>query len=1287
MSDDKLFHKRSMPPKGKRPVLPETTPSPALAGGRTNAYSTMMEPRAKSSADVNAQTDSIDYRRPSEVALNRLVTKLPIDIRENVSGVVAMALTDSAIARRSMADISNEMLLLRAELKKKTAEQEQANQRCAIYADRLNIMEQKMSGLQDNIETHQKFSFRSKRAVNRLSTTNRMLIDAFEALQTGHQSHKNSAPSLHNDQSSPVSLQSGVQGSTSETSSFMQANGNPAKNTTQNDKLRESLLRIAREHYKTVRMAETLELKVDELQGKLKVSDGKAKDMETELFELRDLNAERLNSGDYVRPSQQDEGNQLKIKSIRETQDVVDEKLKRLLERNAFDPVDGLTQLRRLLAIFEGAPTALHTLETAFYLCSRYICKVFDVEMMSFYLYYQKTLTRYSTGKMEVEMYHLHEASETSVVQEILKTGQPMRLNSMKEGRMPAVYNPDIDGADGISVKKLLAVPIQDRRNKVTFGVLTFINKSRNPASSSFSELDEIFATMYAEHASTLLSACILYRNLHERSDLLTSLLESSTSLFKAVPDPKSLAANKVLRVEDILFTLENVARDVLKCSKVRAIFLSEYCNGTSGKLIALEAASRGKKPTYTTAKSMLSAPASSGIAGRVISSKQSYIAYDVEEDSVFNPAIDLEAVESKMLTVPIGDLYGTVIACLQLVPGPTSPKFIGHTKDDNSVTFEEAAEWLVHQVTTPLSFLMKNVGQSSVGPLMTPKAITAVDLTSSSRLSLLPKDYFEDKNQLTVVTEDEDSPGSGSPLPTSKMRNHSLSGRPRTNPAELTPFGAKSFLPRTPSGIIRTTFTVVETFHHEEDSSSVSSVPSSPRHVPVSKPIVQVPEGVGLDEHNRVKGELAALKELMGQMMGEGKAKEEKTTRTEMELASLTKALGDLQVKNAYQEEEMEKMRVEHREAIKRIGVENSKHAKQIQDAFDLCMQEKRIVQEQYQQALAREELSKQQLGEIQELHIKSSKVSMVEEDTYKALEQKYTEVLAREHQLQAECVALQKLVHDQQKVSSAHRFELERMRDDIKLFQIENENENKKRSHSILVESDEGLVPILTLTGHSEHSTAEQLVSQERISLHHEDSSKVAVGAESKQSPAATVVVPTPSATDLLDVAMKAPDGPKDDWLEMKDADGGSYYYNHVTGESNVHPPRTVHTPHHPPLTPHRVNSHDEVAPETHVHDATGHNVAEAEAGYSATAALVDGDWTRYYDETVDRYYWYNSISEESEWDDGTGQRESLGLHAAYGAGYEEDASPYSQHGNGSQGSFSTNVSATAGGYTIEL
>ena len=53
------------------------------------------------------------------------------------------------------------------------------------------------------------------------------------------------------------------------------------------------------------------------------------------------------------------------------------------------------------------------------------------------------------------------------------------------------------------------------------------------------------FGLVYADQASLLLSSCCVFDRVNQRSHLLEALLESSTALFAAVPEPKSLASTK----------------------------------------------------------------------------------------------------------------------------------------------------------------------------------------------------------------------------------------------------------------------------------------------------------------------------------------------------------------------------------------------------------------------------------------------------------------------------------------------------------------------------------------------------------------------------------------------------------------------------------------------------------------------------------------------------------------------------------------------------------------------
>ena len=137
---------------------------------------------------------------------------------------------------------------------------------------------------------------------------------------------------------------------------------------------------------------------------------------------------------------------------------------------------------------------------------------------------------------------------------------------------MPS-YNAEIDGVPGMITKKMLSVPLLNKGRDVVIGTMQLLNKKGN---ENFTEVDELYALMYADQVAALIVACQNYDNLCNRSEILKSLLEASTSLFSAVPDPDSLASHKVLQPEDIIFTIESIIKETLKCWNCRAFLLSD---------------------------------------------------------------------------------------------------------------------------------------------------------------------------------------------------------------------------------------------------------------------------------------------------------------------------------------------------------------------------------------------------------------------------------------------------------------------------------------------------------------------------------------------------------------------------------------------------------------------------------------------------------------------------------------------------------------------------------------
>lgn len=204
-------------------------------------------------------------------------------------------------------------------MKKKNIDYEQANKSCEIYRERLRSLEDNIGNLKDNIDSRQKFTVRNKRVIDRLASTNRMLIDSLDALQVKKESsttrsksaEKKERKSLlrpmsynemeqsHTGPNSPDhEIKHGI--ATTRTDNFqvdVDAEMN-INNVGQNDKLRESLLRVAREHYKSMKNAEILETKVEELQIKLKMADKHNKHLQLEIEEYKASNPDFENADD-----------------------------------------------------------------------------------------------------------------------------------------------------------------------------------------------------------------------------------------------------------------------------------------------------------------------------------------------------------------------------------------------------------------------------------------------------------------------------------------------------------------------------------------------------------------------------------------------------------------------------------------------------------------------------------------------------------------------------------------------------------------------------------------------------------------------------------------------------------------------------------------------------------------------------------------------------------------------------------------------------------------------------
>jgi exonuclease VII small subunit len=177
------------------------------------------------------------------------------------------------------------------------------------------------------------------------------------------------------------------------------------------------------------------------------------------------------------------------------------------------------------------------------------------------------------------------------------------------------------------------------------------------------------------------------------------------------MPEPSSLFVKDV-QVQGVLKALEDVCKESLHCLRVKA-FLSTDClrNAEDGYLLALDAraasahsASRKTAPLLRTTQI--------GTAGYVVTSKEWHMVGAGEVDLKAHPDVDLDTSGVPCFTVPVLDIKGQTLACLQMVVGFQSPKVGLVDGREDSIDFEKAARWLVCALRAPLQLIMTCIGE-----------------------------------------------------------------------------------------------------------------------------------------------------------------------------------------------------------------------------------------------------------------------------------------------------------------------------------------------------------------------------------------------------------------------------------------------------------------------------------------------------------------------------------------------------------------------------------------------
>lgn len=422
-----------------------------------------------------------------------------------------------------------------------------------------------------------------------------------------------------------------------------------------------------------------------------------------------------------------------------------------LIDRNLFDPIDGIQQLRRILAHMATAPTTLNLPEMIGHIISKDTVRIFDSDMICMYLVKPGTdnilhkFTTRSSVPITIDM-----DSTKSLAADTIKSGKVCRLNNLSKNQS---YNVEIDGCTGVLNKRIMSLPLINTRHSMVIGAIQFINKGTN--NDVFAEIDEIFGLIFAYQSSLLITSCVMYDALFYHSQLLRGLLEASTDLYSIIPEPGSLAYSKSLSPSEVIMVLERTARDLLKCPNVRAFLVSDsFSDMPTGHLLFIDPKASINHNKITPNAPIVTAPNHSGIVGHVLATKKPYLTDQSGLDGSLNPIIDLEPLTYSMLTVPVMDLHGTVIAIMQLLVGNRSPR-LKETDDPNDfrLFFGQAAEWLGHQLAAPLKYLLDYIGRPVHRPVSTPSRLTRSSQDREHRPSFFSSSE-EVVNQMLLVNE-----------------------------------------------------------------------------------------------------------------------------------------------------------------------------------------------------------------------------------------------------------------------------------------------------------------------------------------------------------------------------------------------------------------------------------------------------------------------------------------------------------------------------------------------------
>jgi hypothetical protein len=733
---------------------------------------------------LTSQTSLLSKTSSMNTTLTEIVRDLPFDDREKVTSLVNMAVYSSECFQKECHAISIELKSLKASYRVKYGELNVVCEECDVYRTQIAAMEEKLNTLEDDAESRQNYALRNSKAISRLSSTNKTLIDAFALIHEENPKKKTTPEGkLTSTNNNAVKL-SPIGATNTKKMRKKEGKTNPnaidpyeGTPVTSNEKLRERLLRVAKEHNRVEKNCEGLESKIMGLRSSLRVAERRNRQLQLELDELKEhLSSE--NSGKHS-PAQMlttaSFSSKLIAHVVKPQRLTSERKYKRvpmtnrlnaLVSRNAFDATEGIKQIDALISHLANTPSTMIEADIAFHLCTRYACRLFDSEAMVLYILQPggKVMHRYATGAEHVMI--LEVGDQPSITENTMRTGAMRRYNN--NIRSNSFFNPTVDGIDTINTKRVLTFPLRNQDKTLVVGVMHLLNKRNN---NKFTEVDELYGSAFSDVLGGFFSSSILFKRLWLESETLCGIMRASRMLLESLPPVTSLVAARPLLPEEVLYSLEHVVRNSLKCSQAKAFLLSKHCGYQEEFFISLEKPSIGMmalKPEHLACHNL---PIHSGIAGHVAFTKTPYLVSDPSADALFNTQIDICSECETFYCVPLLNVAREVIAIIQVVPSALSPNLKSSQEmGDSTVAFENAIDWLLYLLSANFTFMVDSIGSPLARPdIQYLEPITLTEKFATMNISLQAAPLEEDENLI------HSKPGSPTGMECGRQRSRTI--------------------------------------------------------------------------------------------------------------------------------------------------------------------------------------------------------------------------------------------------------------------------------------------------------------------------------------------------------------------------------------------------------------------------------------------------------------------------------------------------------------------------------